>query len=85
MSLERLARDMVFHQMLYHPLPWRIDHDWTVEVVASDNHIIVKTDYETAREVVALAESIQKELDETNIEELINGTGTNVADDPSSP
>lgn len=25
-----------------HPLPWRVERDWTFEVIASDNAIIAK-------------------------------------------
>ena len=61
----RMVHDLIFTQMMHHPLPWRIESDWTEEVTASDGYIIAKTDHHTALEMVALAEQMQKELVET--------------------
>lgn len=72
-SDEKIARDLIWCQMLHHPLPWRIESDWTEEVTASDGHIVAKTDHQTALAIIALAEQIQKELDDSReeIEEWI--------------
>ena len=53
---EGIAREMVFHQTLDHPLPWRIDQDWTHEVKASDGHVVAKCHTrEQAEQIIALA------------------------------
>lgn len=79
----KMLRVLVFQQLLEHPLPWRVESDWTEEVTASDGYIVAKTDHQTAKAIIALAEQIRKELDEFNEEEFINGTGSNVEDVPS--
>ena len=49
--------------MLDHPLPWRIQRDWSYEVTASDGHIIAKCQQqEEAMEIVGLSEKINKEI-----------------------
>lgn len=43
-------------QVIRHPLPWRVESDWTEEVVASDGYCIAKCDFpEQAEAIVALA------------------------------
>ena len=32
----------IHHNLILHPLPWRIEMDWTFEVYGSDNALIVK-------------------------------------------
>lgn len=60
---ECMARTMVFQSMLYHPLPWRIESDWTQEVTASDGHIIAKCQSPgEAQAIIVFAERIQVEL-----------------------
>ena len=57
-DVETLA-DKVLAAMRKHPLPWRIDRDWTWEVIASDGHTVAKCMRpEQARAVVAQAEQI---------------------------
>lgn len=60
MSDKKIARTMVFHQLLYHPWPWRIESDWTWEVTASDGFVVAKTDRTTAQDIIALAEEIHE-------------------------
>ena len=60
MNDKKIARAMVFHQLLYHPWPWRIESDWTEEVTASDGFIVAKTDHSTAQDIIALAKEIHE-------------------------
>lgn len=54
-----IARHLVHRDMLNHPLPWRIEHDWTYEVTSVDGHIIAKgMTEEEAQQMIAFAESI---------------------------
>jgi hypothetical protein len=63
-TAQYFARDMVFHHLLHHPLPWRDEHDWTHEVTAADGTIIVKCmTAAQAAAVIAMAEEIRAELD----------------------
>jgi hypothetical protein len=86
-----MLRDVVFQQMLDHPLPWRIESDWTEEVTASDGHIVAKSDHSTAQAIIALAEQIRAELDESSeqfkkeMKEEDNGTNTSLQDVTSGP
>lgn len=61
---ETIARDVVFLRLLEHPLPWRVEHDWTYEVTAADGAIIAKcATAARAAAVVAIAERIRADLD----------------------
>lgn len=63
-TVQYFARDMVFHHLLNHPLPWRVERDWTHEVTAADGTVIVKCmTGEQAAAVIAMAEEIQADLD----------------------
>lgn len=58
------ARDVVAHALVLHPLPWRVEHDWTYEVTAADGTIITKCQSpERAQAVVTMAEDLQAEWD----------------------
>ncbi len=49
---------------IVHPLPWRIEHDWTVEVHAADGCIVAKCQSdEEAESVIEWAEEQQKMID----------------------
>lgn len=53
-----------------HPLPWRIEIDWTVEVHALDGHIVAKcSTYKEAESVIEWAEEQQKIIDSIWIDE----------------
>lgn len=53
-----------------HPLPWRIEHDWTVEVHASDGHIVAKcSTQEEAESVIKWAKEQQEIIDSIWIDE----------------
>ena len=63
-TVQYFARDMVFQHLLNHPLPWRVEHDWTQEVTAADGTIIVKCmTREQAAAVIKMAEELRAELD----------------------
>lgn len=68
-DFEKMARELVWNQVLYHPLPWRIESDWTEDVIASDGHIVAKCrSHSDAMEIVELAEKIRKEVDDSCVE-----------------
>lgn len=49
---------------IVHPLPWRIEHDWTVEVHAADGYIVAKCQSdEEAESVIEWAKEQQEILD----------------------
>ncbi len=55
--------ELAFQTFLNHPLPWKIEQDWTWEVIASDGHIVAKCpSREEADAVVAWAEAKEHEL-----------------------
>lgn len=62
---EMMLRRLLFQALLDHPLPWRIEEDWTKEVTASDGFIIVKCrTREEAGEFISFAEGFwQKHLE----------------------
>ena len=37
-----LARHLVRPLIAKHPLPWRLDYDWTVEVYDAKDHLVIK-------------------------------------------
>lgn len=48
-----------------HPPPWRIEHDWTVEVHAADGHIVAKcSSIEEAESVIDWAKEMNQILDD---------------------
>jgi len=48
-----------------HPLPWRIEHDWTVEVHAADGHIVAKCQsVEEAESVIDWAKEMHQILED---------------------
>jgi hypothetical protein len=64
-STTAILRALIDHALITHPLPWRVEHDWTCEVRASDDAYIAKCrDGETARAIVELAERVSAEHEE---------------------
>ena len=60
---------VTFQVLLDHPLPWRMEQDWTWEVYAADGHLVAKyPDYKDAEALIAWAETERANLD--NFEEL---------------
>jgi len=37
-----VQRTLVLDLIYKHPLPWRIDHDWTVEVLDAKDRVVAK-------------------------------------------
>lgn len=61
--LRDVAHDVVWHAMLHHPLPWRVERDWTHEVTAADGTIVAKCmTHERAAAIIATAERIAATL-----------------------
>lgn len=61
---DRIAYDMVSHNLIQHPLPWRVERDWTHEVTAADGTIITKCmTADHAAAVIAMAEQIRADMD----------------------
>lgn len=49
-------RRLVRHLMTGHPLPWRLEFDWTVEVTDANDAVVIKCMHvDEANEIVALA------------------------------
>jgi hypothetical protein len=80
LDYEAMARSLIFNQMLAHPLPWRIETDWTFEVMASDNYIVAKCGTrDGAEQIIDLANQIRAEIDAVEMDELISDS------DPADP
>ena len=61
---------LAIQSWICHPTPWRIEHDWTVEVHASDGHIVAKcSTVEEAEEVIAWAKEQQEIIDSIFIDD----------------
>ena len=59
------CEDLAFQVYLDHPLPWRIEQDWTMEVIAADGHIVAKcSSREKAQRVVDWVEAKEREMDQ---------------------
>lgn len=69
MAAEHAAlRFVLLHALLSHPLPWRVDQDWTWEVLAADGATIAKCRTpEQAQAVVSLAERMAAEMAEAEL------------------
>jgi hypothetical protein len=54
-----LARHLVRPLIAKHPLPWRIDFDWTVEVYDAKDQIVIKLmNANQAEELIAFANEL---------------------------
>lgn len=52
-SAQRL---LVRHLMAGHPLPWRLEFDWTVEITDANDAVVIKCMHvDEANEIVAMA------------------------------
>ena len=61
---EQMVRYLLFHQILNNPLPWRVERDWSYEVIASNGCIIAKCkSHDEATEIVETAEKLRQEID----------------------
>lgn len=71
--MDRLLRLLMIHQIVTHPLPWRIERDWTYEVTAHDGAIIAKCqNCEEAAIIVDLANNLDRELKNIDAESILN-------------
>lgn len=62
-KLESVIRDLLFTHYHSHPLPWRIEEDWTREVTAADGFIIAKcANIEEAQIIIDAMEKLDKDL-----------------------
>lgn len=53
---EGAQRCLVRHLMMGHPLPWRLEFDWTVEITDVNNVVVIKCMHvDEANEIVGLA------------------------------
>jgi hypothetical protein len=55
-----LARWLVRPMLSKHPLPWRIEQDWILEVTDANHKIVIKLpDHVSAVELIAFAEDLE--------------------------
>lgn len=58
-SWEEAARALVFHLVCEHPPPWRVEQDWSFEVIAADGHVVAKCSAsQDAEAIVEIASAI---------------------------
>jgi hypothetical protein len=75
MDPARLLRYFVRQAIDQHPLPWRVDRDWTYELIDRDGELVVKCQtpedayglielaFQLNAESKTFAETLEKELD----------------------
>lgn len=69
MTQEQMIRSLLFRQIFNNPLPWRIERDWSYEVIASNGYIIAKCQkHQEAMEIIEKAEKLRREIEITEIE-----------------
>ena len=57
----QLLEAVLRNQLREHPLPWKVERDWSYEVVATDKTIIAKCmSYDEAERVVMFAKELYK-------------------------
>lgn len=72
--LDLLTR-LLAQQLLDHPLPWRVERDWTHEVIAADKTVIAKfPNTEEAAKFIELAEE-HKRMSATSLRETEQALG----------
>ena len=70
--MDKITRNLLFHQILSNPLPWEIDRHWTYEVKASNGTIIAKcSTHDEAQEIIEAAKKLKNELDKIDVESLL--------------
>jgi hypothetical protein len=73
-----LARHLVQPLIARHPLPWRIDYDWTVEVYDAKDQIVIKLmTAAQAQELIEFASELaaQDARGEAELKELLAEVG----------
>src|SRR5260221_707216 len=69
LNMTAWAKELLFRQLMKHPLPWKIDQDWTYEVIDAKNNCIAKfQSCHQAEEMIAAAEALQVYLIESKRE-----------------
>lgn len=78
-SMSAAAQDsLVSHLLLWHPLPWRLEFDWSVEVTDSNNVTVIKVSHvNEANEIIAFAKFLVEDSAATcaEFEQLLAGDG----------
>ena len=63
---EGTQRHLVRYLMLEHPLPWRLEFDWTVDITDVNNVTVIKCMHvDEANEIVALAKFLWERCNES--------------------
>jgi hypothetical protein len=69
LNMSAWAKELLFRQMMKHPLPWKVEQDWTWEVIAADGACIAKFQtWSDAQVMVSAAEALQVYLVESKRE-----------------
>lgn len=64
-----LLDHLVLNMLARHPLPWRIDYDWMVEVYDANDALVVKLHRDAmARDLISQAERLKNDSDEFALE-----------------
>jgi len=72
-----VLREVFFQVLLVHPLPWKVERDWTYEVIANDGVIVAKCkSNEDAETVIEFAKEFKAKLDADGekVEEFLKNT-----------
>jgi len=60
LSMTEWARELLWRQIMKNPLPWKVEQDWTWEVIAANGTCIAKFQkWSQAQEMVSAAEALQ--------------------------
>jgi hypothetical protein len=62
-----LLGEVLFQQALQHPLPWRVESDWTEEVRASDGYCIAKCRTQAEAQAIIAVATAKAALDEKEV------------------
>jgi hypothetical protein len=59
-----LLRQLLSNMVIEHPLPWKVEQDWTWEVYDASGKLVVKLgSYDAATTLLEKAESARKRID----------------------
>ncbi len=71
---QQMATDLIRCAMLFHPLPWRIEEDWSTEVTSGDGYVIAKCAGPVAAEaIIREAERMQADVDSLDVDAFLRG------------
>ena len=66
LNMVEWARELLYRQIMKHPLPWKVEQDWTWEVIAANGTCLAKFRFQhQAEEMVAAAEALRAYLIES--------------------